>query len=160
MEKIFKEIVQIMHNDYAGWKDKQGWDRPEHFIQKIKENDQLSHEEFKQIVEEYLLDFNDRHIHFLRKMRGSEKAKNRGFKVRRFEDRLYVTEVDSEDRLEPGMSFVSIGGYSIPELKEQHHRVLNENHPERENWMPILMLYNEGEIADDNGSWTLPFQTV
>ena len=44
MEKIFKEIVQIMHNDYAGCKDKQGWDRPEHFLQKIRENDQLSHE--------------------------------------------------------------------------------------------------------------------
>ena len=78
--------------------------------------------------------------------------------MRRFEDRLYVTEVDAEDRLEPGMSFVSIGGYSIPELKEKHHRVLNENHPERENWMPILMQYNEGEIVDGNGNWTLPFQ--
>ena len=158
MEAIFKEIVQIMYNDYAGYKDKLGWDRPEYFIEKIRGNVQLSHEAFKQIIDEYLLDFNDRHIHFVAKNTGSEQAKNRGFKVRRFEDRLYVTEIDSEDRLEPGMSFSSLGGYSIPELKERHHRLLNENHPERENWMPILMLYNEGEIAEDNGSWKLPFR--
>ncbi|MCG7346347.1 S41 family peptidase [Sporosarcina sp. ACRSL] len=158
MEKIFTEIVHIMHNDYAGCNDKLGWDRPEYFLQKLRGNDQLSHEEFKQIVEEYLLDFNDKHIHFIAENVGSEKPKNRGFKVRRFEDHLYVTEVDSEERLKPGMSFVSIGGYSIPELKERHHRLLNENHPERENWMPILMLYNEGEIVGDNGRRTIPFR--
>lgn len=157
MEAIFNEIVQIMHNDYAGCKDKEGWDRPEYFIRKIRENGQLSHEEFKQIVEEYLLDFNDRHIHFSSKHTGDEKAKTRGFTVRRFEERLYVTEVESEDRLEPGMSFVSIGGYSIPELKDRHHRLLNENHSERENWAPILMLYSEGELEDKDGTRTFTF---
>ncbi|WHT49103.1 S41 family peptidase [Sporosarcina thermotolerans] len=35
--------------------------------------------------------------------------------------------------------------------------MLNENHAERENWAPILMLYSEGEIADENESWTLQF---
>jgi hypothetical protein len=35
METIFNEIVDIMRNDYAGWKDKIGWDNPEFFVQKI-----------------------------------------------------------------------------------------------------------------------------
>ena len=37
LEKIFEEIVYIMNNDYAGWKDKKGCDNPAYFIQKIRE---------------------------------------------------------------------------------------------------------------------------
>lgn len=157
MEKIFKEIVDIMHNDYAGCQDKQGCDRPEHFLKMIKGNDRLSNAEFKEIIEEYLLDFNDKHIHFILENAEEEKPQTRGFKVRRYEDRLYVTEADSEKRLEPGKSIVSLGGKSIPELKELHHARLNENHPERENWAPILMLYPDGEVADATGKRKITF---
>jgi hypothetical protein len=152
MENIFKEIVHIMNNDYAGWKDKKGCDRPEYYIRKIKDNPSLTNAEFEDIVDDYLLDFNDRHIYFVAKNEGSEKAKSRGFQVRRFENGLYVTEVDSEKQVEPGMRFVSLGGHSIPELKEMHHRLLNENHVERENWLPILSQYEEGEIEDGKGN--------
>lgn len=158
MEKIFNEIVHIMNHDYAGWKDKKGCDRPEYFIQKIKDNPSLSKKEFQEIVEDYLLDFNDSHIHFVMGDESGEEQKSRGFRVRRFEDRLYVTEVDSEKRVEVGMSFVSLGGHSILELREKHHRLLNENHAERENWIPILSIYDEGEIVDDEGvRKTIPF---
>lgn len=139
-----------MNNDYAGWKDKKGCDQPEKYNKIIEGNEQLSKEAFKQIVEDYLLDFNDSHIHFVMGNSQNGKAKSRGFNVRRYKDRLYVTEVDAESRLQRGMSFVSIGGYSIPEIKEKHHRLLNENHPEREKWMPILMQYAEGELDDGN----------
>ena len=152
MEKIFKEIVHIMNNDYAGWKDKQGCDRPEHFIRKIKDNPSLTKAEFKKIVDDYLLDFNDRHVYFVLESSNSEKAKSRGFRVRRYEDGLYVTEVDSEKKVELGMRFVSLGGHGIPELVDKHRRLLNENHAERENWLPILDLYEEGEIEDSVGN--------
>ena len=36
MEKVFEEIVYIMNNDYAGWRDKKGDDNPECFLQKIR----------------------------------------------------------------------------------------------------------------------------
>ena len=45
-----------MNNDYAGWKDKKGCDRPEHFIRKIKDNPSLTKAEFKELVDDYLLD--------------------------------------------------------------------------------------------------------
>ncbi|MBD7983920.1 peptidase [Sporosarcina sp. Sa2YVA2] len=150
MKNIFNEIVHIMNNDYAGWKDKKGCDQPEKYLRKIEADEQLSKEAFKQIVEDYLLDFNDSHIHFLMKNTQDGKAKSLGFNIRRFEDRLYVTEVNGESRLQKGMSFVSVGGLKIPELKEKHHRLLNENHPEREKWIPILMQYAEGELDDGN----------
>ncbi len=154
MEKIFEEIVHIMNNDYAGWKDKKGCANPAYFIQRIRElkaGNQLSKEVFKGLVDDYLLDFNDHHIHFNVAGLQNDKPKVRGFRVRRFEDRLYVTHVDSESQLEPGMSFVSLGGQSIPELRERHHRLLNENHSERENWTPILSLYDEGEVENSEG---------
>ena len=152
MENIFNEIVHIMNHDYAGWKDKKGCDRPEHFIRKIKDNPSMTKAEFKELVDDYLLDFNDSHVYFNLENSTSEKAKSRGFHVRRFEDGLYVTEVDSEKNVELGMRFVSLGGHSIPELLEKHHRLLNENHAERENWLPILELYGEGEIEDAEGN--------
>ena len=135
-------------------KIREGCDNPEYFLQKIRElrdEKQLSKEVFKEIVEEYLLDFNDHHISFKIDDSQTEKAKVRGFRVRRFEDRLYVTDVDSEKRLKPGMYFVSLGGHSIAELRERHHRLLNENHAEREDWTPILSIYDEGEIENSEG---------
>ena len=161
MEKVFKEIVYIMNNDYAGCKDKKGCDNPEYFLQKIRklrDEEQLSKEVFKEIVEDYLLDFNDRHIFFSIADSQTEKPKVRGFRVRHFEERLYVTDVDLEKQLKPGMYFVSLGGHSIAELREKHHRLLNENHAEREDWTPILSIYNEGEIENGEGTRSvIPF---
>ena len=154
MEKLFKEIVYIMNNDYAGWKDKKGCDNPEYYLQKIRkltDEEQLSTEVFKEIVEDYLLDFNDQHMYFSIADSQTEKATVRGFRVRRFEDRLYVSDVDSEKRLDSGMYFVSLGGYSIAELRKRHHRLLNEDHAEREDWTPILSIYEEGEIENSDG---------
>ena len=152
MENIFNEIVHIMNHDYAGWKDKKGCDQPGYFIRKIKDNPSLTRAEFKEIVEDYLLDFNDSHVYFVLESSSSEKAKSRGFRVRRFDEGLYVTDVDSEKQVELGMRFVSLGGHSIPELLEKHHRLLKENHAERENWLPILALYEEGETEDSEGN--------
>ncbi|HJF34074.1 MAG TPA: hypothetical protein K8V56_20115 [Sporosarcina psychrophila] len=153
MERVFEEIVHIMNNDYAGWQDKKGCDNPEYFSEKIRglqDKNQLSKETFKEIVKDYLMDFNDHHIFFAATdLQNNEKPKVRGFRVRRFEERLYVTHVDSENRLKPGMYFVSLGGHSISELRERHHRLLNENHSEREDWTSILSLYDVGEIESD-----------
>lgn len=33
---IFKEIVDIIHNDYSGYKVKRNWDNPTYFIGKIE----------------------------------------------------------------------------------------------------------------------------
>jgi hypothetical protein len=142
MEAVFKEIVHIMHNDYAGWKDKKGWDRPDYFLGKLKDGD------FAKIVNEYLLDFRDKHIYFTDLQPERNVAQDRGFKVRRFEDKLYVTEVGAESRLKKGMALVALGGHSIMELREQHERLLAETNAERENWAPILRLYKYGKTDD------------
>lgn len=154
MERLFTEIVDIMHRDYAGAKDKQGWDKPDHYLEvlrNLESQGKLDQATFTELVKDYLLDFNDKHIHFESKGIDEKIRSDRGFRVRRFDDRLYVTAVSQEKRVSKGMAFKKIGGYTIPELKEKHSRLLNENHPERENWNSILPLYDFGDIEIEKG---------
>lgn len=159
MEHIFNEIVHTMHLDYAGFKDKQGLDNPDRFLKKIqqlKESNLLTRERFIEIVKDYLVDFNDQHIYFYDGDSSvNTNLQDRGFRVRRYKEHLYVTQVHGEENLKVGMFFKSIGGLTIPELQEKHHRLLNENHPEREKWMPILALYEYGEIEDEQGNTSM-----
>lgn len=156
VEHILKEIAHIMHHDYAGFEDKNGWDNPEDFLKKIqhlKESNLLTREKFVEVIRDYLLDFNEYHIFFNDRCGiVNNKLLDRGFRVRRFKEYLYVTQVNSENRLKKRMFFKSVGGYTIPELREKHRRLLNENHTERENWMPVLSLYEYGEIEDNEGN--------
>lgn len=67
--KIFKEIVEVMHHDYAGYIDKIGWDRPNDYkkrIPNLERNNALNTTLFSEIVNDYLLDFKDPHVYFNR----------------------------------------------------------------------------------------------
>lgn len=155
MEQIFRDIVEIMHHDYAGCIDKKGYDHPEAYFEKIqllKETNRLTREQFADIVRDYLLDFQDHHIYFADSSAEKRKPVDRGFQVRRYKDCLYVTGAKNEQKLNAGMAIISLGGFTIPELKEKHSRLLKANHPEREDWMPILSLYEYGDIEDEQGN--------
>ena len=152
MITLFKEIVEIMHKDYAGCFDKQGCDRPDFYIEQLKglqDNGELTNETFVAIVKDYLLDFNDRHILFSHPEVKQNSLSYAGFQVRRYEDKLYVIKVDDEKRLLVGDVFSSIGGLSIPELKQKHSRLLNESHAERENWDAIFPYYEFAQLEGD-----------
>ncbi|MFB7141936.1 S41 family peptidase [Gottfriedia sp. NPDC056225] len=158
MESIFKEIVQIMHHDYSGFKDKEGWDQPDYFLHKIRDlkiHNQLKNGLFTEIVKDYLLDFKDQHIYFEQLNIKNNALKERGFRVRRYEDKLYITEVSSEDKLTRGMYFKSLEGFTITELANQHKRLLFESVAERENWTPILAMYDFGVVVDLQGNESL-----
>ncbi|GEL78220.1 hypothetical protein [Tenuibacillus multivorans] len=36
-ESIFRDIIDIIHHDYLGCKDKEGWDHPEEFEDSLHE---------------------------------------------------------------------------------------------------------------------------
>lgn len=61
-KKVFKEIVDVMRNDYAGCIDKKGWDHPERYTNQI--NEQTNRKDFVQLVKDYLLDYHDKHLFF------------------------------------------------------------------------------------------------
>ncbi|MCD5323350.1 MULTISPECIES: S41 family peptidase [Pontibacillus] len=145
---IFNEIVDIAHRDYAGWKDKQGFDDPEPF-RKVLQKSNLSKEEFGELVQDYLLAFNDHHFYFTAE---GESAWDRGFRVRRYEDRLYVTEVKEDDRLQVGQAIISVNRIPIPELVQSHSLELREKGAERERWKRLLEKYRTIEVEDKQGA--------
>ncbi|AIF43079.1 S41 family peptidase [Virgibacillus sp. SK37] len=144
---IFNEIVRIMHEDYAGCLDKRGQHRPKIFRQRIVDleksgkNDQI----FIDIVKDYLLDFQDRHIHL--GIAGNAASKvTTGFQVRRFRESLVVTRCDQENRLIPGDEIIALDDVDVLELVQRHKRQLMETEAEREDWESILPLYTTARV--------------
>ena len=73
---ILKEIVDIIHNDYSGYKDKRNWDNPTYFIGKIEKlefQNQITSKIFVNTVNEYLMVFQDQHMSISIKSNGDIK---------------------------------------------------------------------------------------
>ncbi|OBY76515.1 hypothetical protein BBG47_26620 [Paenibacillus sp. KS1] len=150
---IFAEIVSIMHQDYAGYEEKKGWDNPDYFTEKIERletSELMTPQLFAEIVNEYLVSFQDRHMYF--HLHNSEKVevKTCGFFVRNYEDTLYVTEVYEENRFGKGARIVSVDGQSISSIRKQQRAMLRESHPEREEWDEILNKAKYFELINEN----------
>ncbi|WP_243297614.1 S41 family peptidase [Bacillus litorisediminis] len=156
-ESIFHDVISITHHDYAGYLDKNGWDQPELFLMKIKElelQNKLTPSLFAEIVQDYLVDFKDNHMFFKFRTNKDQKQLDNGFKVRRFNQKLYITEVISERRINIGDAIVSLNQIPILELREKHKRILSENSSERENWKPVVKQYSMAEVETKEGNRT------
>ncbi len=149
-EQIFDEIVEIMHNDYSGCNDKKGWDRPAYFKKQIQPD--FSPTEFVDLVKDYLLDFKDAHMTFRLSDRSDEKVYEPGFKVRRYEDALYITEILHDQDVKIGEKIVSLDDQSISEIRASLDRMFLEKENERENWQPILMRYETAQLVDSESN--------
>lgn len=154
-KNIFKDIVSITHHDYAGCLDKRGWDQPDKYIamiQKLEHEGLLSPQQFVEIVQRYLGDFQDPHMYFKTTDDQVLKELSPGFKVRRYEDRLYVTETGKEKRITKGSYITALDGLSVAELLEKHQNVLGDSHPDWEYWTPIIRQYAYCEVTDPEGN--------
>ncbi|MFD1173181.1 S41 family peptidase [Oceanobacillus picturae] len=153
--KIFQELVNIMHRDYAGYIDKKGWDHPKHYedkIQELESKGELTPTLFSEIVQDYLLDFKDPHLFFNLLETNSQKEYDNGFRVRRYEDKLYVTSRTNENRLKQGEAILSLDEIPVLELVEKHQRELMEKKAEREDWRKVISKYNVAEVIDTKGN--------
>lgn len=119
--EIFTEIVSILHHDYAGCHDKKGWENPEYYAKKInilEAKNELTPALFVEIAQDYLLDFKDRHMYFILSNSVNQKNYTNGFKVRRYHDSLYVTEIETKKGFKKGKeSFRWMGLRSLIYLK-------------------------------------------
>jgi len=153
-KEIFQEIVSICRHDYSGCEDKKGWDNPGVYakaIQVLEEKNELTPAKFAEIVQDYLLDFKDHHMFFKLITNEAQKQYDVGFKVKRYEDRLYITSVGEEKRVKKGHAIISLENKSIPDLLEIHKRRLAESSAEREKWEPIISQYSYCEVIDLDG---------
>ncbi|GGA72670.1 S41 family peptidase [Ornithinibacillus halotolerans] len=154
---IFREIVDILHHDYAGYIDKKGWDNPlefERIISHLEAKDELNASRFLDIVQDYLIDFQDPHLIFKLIKSDSEKEYDNGFRVRRFQEKLYVTTITTENRINLGDAILSLDNIPVLELVQKHQRELMETKAEREDWRKIIAKYNIAEVIDSHGNIT------
>lgn len=159
--EIFNDIVEIMQQDYAGCKDKMGWDYPDIFkskLAKLEQQNELNPNSFVELVNDYLIDFKDYHVYFKLKSDSSYKERTVGFCVRRYKDKLYVTDVTHEKRLQIGDIIHSINGYSIQQLVDLHKRELIETEAEREDWTTVLRKYDICHVNREGKQYRLKLQ--
>lgn len=152
---IFQEIVNIMHQDYAGYIDKKGWDHPrvyENRIRNLEGKGQLTANSFSEIVQDYLLDFKDPHLFFSVSEDGSQKEYDNGFQVRRFKGKLYVTSTTNDNHLKLGDAILSLDHIPIFDLLKKHQRELMETKAEREDWRNVISKYSIAEVVDVEGN--------
>lgn len=144
LHKIYSQIVEILRRDYAG-KDLCGerFD-PRYYTQSIGQaakEKRLDDLLFLRYVSQMLACIGDRHLR-LELLSGEDYEPHQpGFRCRRFEDSLIVTEVMEDKRLKPGDVITAINGGS-----PSHHRALIQKNfffsddPEREDWSGLLKM--------------------
>lgn len=142
--EIFHDIVDMMHQDYAGCKDKADWDQPTVYLNQCKDMDETK---FVNLVQSYLLDFKDLHTGFTNL---HKQKKDVGFTVRRFEDGLFVTS-SNVGELQRGDQIISLDGSGVSEIGEKYKRELRTPIYERQKWEPVLLDFNVVEIESKRG---------
>lgn len=130
-EKIYQDIQEILSNDYAGYIDKKSVNNSSQYI--VSNN--MNSGDFEEIIQDFLLDFNDGHLWFIAK---ESTLPNRGFTVRRYEDVLYVTEARQEQSLKVGDKITQIDGKDIPALSVLYSKLLEQEDNERQIWGAVL----------------------
>lgn len=140
---IFNEIVEILNNDYAGYSAKKHLNQPE----KYHITNEMTDEEFVKTVQSYLLDFNDGHLYF---NKSDAATTNRGFKVRRYENSLYVTEVTKDSRFKLGDKIIKIDSLTINEFANKHLKLLEDYIHERQYWNVGLQNADKVLLVRDN----------
>ncbi len=145
---IFEDIVQIMHHDYAGYKDKWGVDSPARYREELLRNPDLDDFKFLDLVRDYLLDFRDRHVVFSSK---NQNDFSNGFTVRRYRNKLFVTQVTQETSLEVGDALVALDGKRIEECATHFARNLLDDCDERQSWSSVIKKSETCTIESSNG---------
>lgn len=144
LHRVFTQIIEILRRDYAG-KDLCGeaFD-PRYYTQAIGQaakEKRLDDRLFFRYISQMLAAIGDRHLLF-EMLPGEDYAPHSpGFRVRRFEDSLIVTEVTEETRLSVGDVITAVNGGS-----PSHHRqriqknIFFSDDPEREDWSGLLKM--------------------
>ena len=147
--EIFNDIVSILKNDYAGFEDKKKYNHPELYTITNRMDDDT----FTQTVQEYLYNFKDGHLSFRNK---KSKIPFRGFRVRRYEDALYVTEILGEQRLQVGDKITAIDGDSINSAP--YDKILQDDVYERQNWNNVLQFVEHINYERDGETYELDLE--
>ena len=144
LQKLYTKIVEILRRDYAGAELYGDKFDPRYYTQSIGQaarDQMLSPLLFFRYVSQMLACIGDSHLRLELVPDEDYSPHQPGFRCRRFEDSLIVTEVLEDTRLKVGDVITAINGGS----PSAHRRSIQKNFffsedPEREDWSGLLKM--------------------
>ena len=146
--EIFDEVVNIMRCDSSTCKDIEGGN-VEEYRMKIKE--EMTDFEFLYVMQSYLASFGIKgHINFYQK----ESSQSLEFKVQRYQDVLYVTDVAKNASLKKGNKIIEIDGVPVKDFALQHAEFMYGEIEERQSygWQRLLKFCAIVTIESEDGT--------
>ncbi len=141
--ELYSQIVRILRQDYAGKELCGERFDPRYYTQAIGQaakDERLDRLQFFRYVNQMFAAIGDRHLAMELQEEGYEPH-SPGFKVRRFEDSLIVTEVSAETRLRVGDVITHVqGGRPSEHRKSIQKNLFYSDTPEREDWSGLLKM--------------------
>lgn len=153
---IFRDITSNVQHDYAGFAEKKGRHDPFYFstaCTMAHQKGQLDDLAFLQLVSQYLAVLQDRNLSFWLADGGRYQAGSRGFDVRSFGGRLYVSRAAQETRLRPGDQLITLNGMPPALCRKRFKKnILGADLKERERWNPILKMTGRCLVKHTDGT--------
>lgn len=132
IHELAEDIVNIVTYDYAGYNEISNKRVHRDYLNNITNG--MDYNEFYKITDRYLKIFKDGHLRI--KDNTGEILKN-NFKVRRFKNKLYVTESTKNSPVQVGESITAIDEKEIDYIARKNQDILDES-PERQDFSFIL----------------------
>lgn len=145
--EIFEEVVDIMKHDSSTCKDITGGDVD---IYRSKITEEMSDMDFLYVMQEYVATFEVKgHISFYE----TNSNINLDFKVQRYQDILYITDVATNSELKVGDKIVAVDGVPVKEFAELHKAFMYGEAEERQayGWYRLLKFCKNVTIETENG---------
>lgn len=152
--EIAETIVAICKNDASFCKDIKG-DDPDRFLSEISE--EASEKAFRFSVDRYLASFGVRgHLYFYRK----GENESIGFRVRRYQDSLFVTDPGEGLPLMKGDEIVAIDFDPIPRAAEKFHVFVGESADRcSDGWEKIISYSDKITVTRGGKRFEYPIRT-
>ncbi len=151
MHALYSEIVQILRRDYAGRELCGERFDPRYYTQAIGQaakDERLDRLQFFRYVNQMFAAIGDRHLALELREEGYVPH-SAGFRVRRYDDRLIVTETGAETRLSVGDELIAVqGGRPSEHRKAIQKNIFYSESPEREDWSGLLKMAETVTLAD------------
>lgn len=123
--EIFDQVVEIMREDSSTKKDIKGAN-PEEYRARI--TDQMSKEDFLYQMHCYIASFGIlSHVWF-----GLKETQTPGFKLRYYQDCLYVLQANNDTGLKRGDQILALDGKLLPQVYQEHKDYFVSSTPERQ----------------------------
>lgn len=146
--EIFDEVVNIMRYDSSTCKDITGGNVDEY---RVKIKDEMTDFEFLYVMQSYLASFGIKgHINFYQ----TSANLNLEFKVQRYQDTLYVTDVAKNASLKKGNKIIEVDGIPVKDFALNHKEFMYGEIEERQayGWQRLLKFCTFITVEAENGT--------